>query len=548
MRWLIDLSLVWKIRIPVLILALILALLGFLSLDSAQRAKSQSQLLSQNYLTALDSILLASQTLSLAQGQERLFLLELASYQYELIADVEAQRLHYVQQSQAHLLAAQNALADAKFQSEVQQLNQHVTQWLAASNEIIALANFDKMTEAVNHSLDQDKQHFASFNQSVNNVKQYLRDQVAAINQKNAAFNQQRIEQQIIMLTIGALIVLLSITYVPNLISKNVKLLSAGMMKVADGDGDLSQRIHIESNDEVGITAQAFNRLQQKLAAALSLVAHAGSDLDKQIVAIKQNSETNQQLTSKQQQQLNDAVTAIKLLNSNIDHIYYSAEQGATHATAAKEQADIGTKVISESTKQVNELSGLLHKSANTIRDLNSKALEIGGVINVIKEIAEQTNLLALNAAIEAARAGEQGRGFAVVADEVRALANRTATSTDEIQAMISSIQSGVAASAAVMQSSTEQIDVTVEQVGQANAAFSQILTAIDLVSQISTSIVASTTEQQNALTTINSTMQSVDDNTHVTLSNAVSLSDTVNTLAIANNELITALASFKLQ
>jgi methyl-accepting chemotaxis protein len=281
-------------------------------------------------------------------------------------------------------------------------------------------------------------------------------------------------------------------------ISKGV----ASVEIVADAlaKGDLTGRVDYKSKDEIGHIASAFNRMADKFSTAITQVKESISQL---AAAAEETSVVNAQTTTginQQQMETSQVASAITEMNSTVHEVARSAVSAAEAAKEADATFIEGKRVVDRIIEAIGELAGEVEKSSDVIRELENESVNIGSVLDVIKGIAEQTNLLALNAAIEAARAGEQGRGFAVVADEVRTLAGRTQQSTQEIEEMINRLQSGANRAVQVMEVGKQKSLHGVEQATAAAEALNTINQAVERINTMNTQI-ASAAEEQSAVT-----------------------------------------------
>jgi len=279
---------------------------------------------------------------------------------------------------------------------------------------------------------------------------------------------------------------------------------------IAREGGDLTQRLAQEGNNEVAQLARAFNQFISMIHELVTQVSESGNQLThsaSEMAALSHDSQTGM---SEQENNINQVVTAMTEMTSTVQEIAQHASSASEAAQAAETEAINGHKVVDGVVTEINELSKEVSDSVNTVVSLEQDALAIGGVLDVIRGIAEQTNLLALNAAIEAARAGEQGRGFAVVADEVRTLASRTQDSTQEIQGMIEQLQNGSKTSADAMRKSEEKTNRVVEKVSLAGEALNSIEQAVSDIVEMNIQIATAAEEQSSVSEDINQNIVSI--------------------------------------
>ncbi|WP_426224888.1 methyl-accepting chemotaxis protein [Pseudomonas sp. DSP3-2-3] len=219
--------------------------------------------------------------------------------------------------------------------------------------------------------------------------------------------------------------------------------------------------------------------------------------------------QTNREVSS-QQQETEQVATAMNQMTATVHDVARNAEEAALAAQTADNKVDSGQTVVRQSLQRIEQLATSATSASNSIESLSAEIQNIGTVLGVIKSVAEQTNLLALNAAIEAARAGEQGRGFAVVADEVRALAKRTQQSTEEIERLVGSLQNGAQASVTQIRSSAELVKLAVSDVLQTESALGSIASAVSMIQQMNQQIAAAAEEQTSVAEEINRSVTSI--------------------------------------
>lgn len=318
-----------------------------------------------------------------------------------------------------------------------------------------------------------------------------------------AEFQSQAMTAMMIGLAITALLVLLVVLILRSITQPLQQAVSA-MANIASGDGDLTRTLDTHGNDELTALSRHFNAFTDKLRLVLKQSLDSASQLDVAARELGQISGQAQQHSEQQSQQMELVATAINEVTYAVQDVAKNAEHASTEVHAAEEQAMQGQQNIEASLRQINALSGTIDQAVAVIQALAQESTQIGSVLEVIRSIAEQTNLLALNAAIEAARAGEQGRGFAVVADEVRLLAQRTQKSTAEIQVMIERLQGNSEAAVKVIHDSSHASQLTIEQASQAGASLTLIASGLRNLSGLNASIASATLQQSHVVEDIN--------------------------------------------
>ncbi len=303
----------------------------------------------------------------------------------------------------------------------------------------------------------------------------------------------------VIALLMGALVVLIVRSIV-----RPLRETVHAMANIASGESDLTRSLDTHGQDEVTELARHFNGFTAKLRGVVTELQASAAALAQSSSDLGSNASRAQERCQQQSLQMDQVAAAISQVTTGVQDVARSAEHASEEVREAEVRARQGQVNIDSSLQQIDQLSGTIDQAVEVIRTLAAESTQIGSVLEVIRSIAEQTNLLALNAAIEAARAGEQGRGFAVVADEVRLLAQRTQQSTAEIQGMIERLQNHSEAAVRVIGDSSRASQATIEQAGLAGASLTAIGQALRTLNDLNASIASATLQQAHVVEDIN--------------------------------------------
>ncbi len=326
----------------------------------------------------------------------------------------------------------------------------------------------------------------------------------------------------------------------------SISRVSGEVATIADGDLSGEPFICREKN-ELGKLANGFNLMKDNLKNVLTNVNVTSSHLFTSVEQLTVVTHETEQSMDQQLNQINMVATAMNEMAATAHEVANNASSTATAAGSANHEAQDGKAVVNKTMDMINSLAEDVEQAAEVLHELESNTESIGTILDVIRGIAEQTNLLALNAAIEAARAGEQGRGFAVVADEVRTLASRTQQSTQEIDEMIARLQASASKAVSSMETGRTRANETVTQVAEAGIKLDEITKSVVSISELSSHIASAATEQSSVAEDINKNISVINDASSTTTENTRHISSASSELSGLATKMTEIASQFKL-
>ncbi|CAM4006958.1 Methyl-accepting chemotaxis protein PctB [Vibrio aerogenes CECT 7868] len=361
-----------------------------------------------------------------------------------------------------------------------------------------------------------------------------------------ADLDQQAVMMMVWTTVIAAVFILLSV-WLAGGITRPIRQIAERFEQLGQGNGDLSQRIEVNGQDEIARLSCGFNAFIETIHQSMIEVSSTSRTLAEEAQLVSEKAHHTHNNSQDQRDQTIQVVTAMNEMGATIHEIASNAGMAAQTATDASALSDVGYDVVNQTRSAINLLAEDMANNAKAIEKLATTTQDIGSILNVIRDISEQTNLLALNAAIEAARAGDQGRGFAVVADEVRQLAGRTASSTDEIQTIISQLQNDAQLAVTAIENGRQVTQHGVELSESAATQLSQITESIHEISDRNTQVATATEEQSTTVQSINQNIEEINTINETTTATAQELATASIDLKQLSERLDQLVGQFKL-
>jgi methyl-accepting chemotaxis protein len=500
MAWYTNISFRWKLGIPLTLLVLLFLYVGIYSVRSSALLAKDAKIIAKVNLPEIQLLIQADRDLYQALIAERALLSPNLS---------ASQLANFQKEHKENLLQARDRaiksieISNTSTTEEKQEYLRYLQNWQTISQSIIQAAdgaNDSARASLMARSLDESFKAFSVARSFLDKLEDKRLDHVEKFTADIDSNSNSISHQLLFLLIVGTLSTLAAAFFLPLLVTIPLQKISDRIKNIAAGDGDLTIRIQVDHEDELGDLATHVNRFMDQFQALIrnvlantNEVSQAAEDL--LVIASKGQSAAGEQCTA-----ITMVVTAVNELTMAIQEVARNTGNTAQSTKDANRITDQGQERIRLAVNHVQNLYTHVTETAEAMVKLEDDAQSVTSVIDVIRSVAEQTNLLALNAAIEAARAGEQGRGFAVVADEVRTLASRTQQSTADIQGMLGQLQQGVQKAVDGMNSSAAMTKEAVDSAGNVVQSLSGIGVAVQEITNMAIQI-ATAVEEQSSVT-----------------------------------------------
>lgn len=485
-----------KLALPIIILALLLLLIGMLGIRGAGELQDVATDLAEQHMPAAVLLLDADRDMYQAFLAERSLILADDPQIQQAIRGEHSENLQQARERVANAAKMEN---QPELSQRFRDFERQFDQWQKTSSEVVAVATTDRAAAqalTMGRSYDQ----FSVAREALDQLSGLVGEIADKSGKQAVEIASERIWQQSVAIVLGLVLCVVLVVAFPLFVTRPLDRMLERVRDIAEGDGDLTARIDVRGSDELGQLSDALNRFLERLQGLIREVRDTTSDVEASAGSMASMANENSSLIRQEHASIDQVSTAAAQMSAAIHEVARSAQQAAQASQDAEKLSRESARVVTDNIASMRALAAEVERASEVIGSLEQETNNIGAVLAVIKGIAEQTNLLALNAAIEAARAGEQGRGFAVVADEVRALAARTQESTKDIQEMIERLQSGAQNAVKVMQGGSGRAQESVDRAATVESTLAQAAQGVDSINEMAAHIAAAC-EQQSSVT-----------------------------------------------
>lgn len=510
MKWFQALGFRWKLTLPLIVLVILVATVGLYAISSSKKLGGYANTIAKINLQEIQLMIQADRDLYQSLVAER-----------TLVYDTNSDTSALIKEHQDNALQARDrvveslAISDTSTVKEKDHYLKLFNDWKNLSDQVVHLASAGdekSLNSARTLSYGNAQKAFAALRNEIDLLQEKRLEHVNQFAIK-IVNDQLDIHIYTIIIVGFALVITLVAAYrLPLIIIRPLEEITHRIENIADGDGDLTIRLDQRRQDELGVLALNVNRFMDKLQLLIKHILQNSEQVASASSSMLTVSANSQRTAESQSVAISMVVSAVNELTMAIQEVAKNTGDTARNTQQVSQVTESVQKRIREAVDRVQQLSHRIGDTANVMLRLEEQAKEVTSVIDVIRGVADQTNLLALNAAIEAARAGEQGRGFAVVADEVRTLASRTQQSTQDIQTMLGQLQTGVQGAVEAMNFSNSMTLDAVTSANEAGNSLSSVGSGVKSISDMTIQIATAAEEQSYVTAEIDKNLVQLND------------------------------------
>ena len=499
-----DMSLALKLRVPLIVIGVLVVILSMMQLNAITQIADSSDGIEEVYIPALDKALNADRDLYQAQVAERT--IAMGNINDGFLKD------HHdnLNQVRDRITAITQMKVSPEIRTVAENFLRAFNAWRPKSEKLVADIQQGSLSvsDATRQSTGALADEFEAMRDILDALGEGISNAAATLHDENSATQDASIRDLIILSLINAGIIVALIIMLPPMILAPVKRVTRALDDLAKGEGDLTRRLPVLGRDEIGVMASSFNSFLEGMQSLIANIQKVANDVTSTTHDLEKGVRENSDMSSRYVSELERVAHANGEMALAIDEVSRSTTDVTDEARAADSRVKDVAAQFRTAVTDIGALARSVNDASQVIRELEAETTNIVSLLDVIKGIAEQTNLLALNAAIEAARAGEQGRGFAVVADEVRTLAGKTQQATSDINNMIEKLQSGVQRAVNSMQGGEETAGKTVTAARDSEQNISEISGALIRISDRVMQVASAIEEQTSVINGINHNLE----------------------------------------
>ena len=503
-----NLSLAHKLRLPIALVGFILLALSIVQISALNTISTDSDHIENTYIPAINLTLNADRDLYQAQIAERSIALGIHTKNF---IDMHSANLNQVQD---RINKVRGLDIPVEIQQQADKFLAAYSAWRPKSEKLVAQTTNGQLsqsdaTEMSTNALDKE---FESMRDQLDALGEMIAAAAESLHADNMAVKDSSLSVILTLVVIAIGVTLFIAVVVPKLIIRPINSLTRVLESLADGRGDLTARLPTTGEDEVGRMAKSFNRFLDRMQTLVRNIQLIVEDVRASSAELKSGADESQALSKQYAESMDMVANANREMAEAIEEVARTTVEVSEEAKDSDTTAKAVANQFRSAVTDIMALAGSVNDASIVIKDLEKETVNIASVLDVIKGIAEQTNLLALNAAIEAARAGEQGRGFAVVADEVRTLAGKTQKSTGDINTMIDKLQSGVDRAVNSMKGGEEKAEGTVTSARESEEQVKQISASLIRITDRILRVASAIEEQTSVINEINGNLSNARD------------------------------------